>query len=197
MASLIDNTAPATNADLVSEPVRTNFGHAKSEIEALQGKVDATDGTITTGTIELGHADDTTLARASAGVVNIEGVPIVTTTATQTLTNKTIGAATLSGTLNGGSQEIARNRTRVVTGVSGTLTTGNHSGCLLVTSGNVTVPTTNGFHAVIVAGGAHTVTFNSTVSAAMASGDVMTVFVQSETVIHAVLTAAANKVAFS
>jgi hypothetical protein len=59
------------------------------------------------------------------------------------------------------------------------------------------VPTTTGFHAVIVAGGAHTVTFNSTVSAAMASGDVMTVFVQSATVIQAVLTAAANKVAFS
>jgi hypothetical protein len=66
-----------------------------------------------------------------------------------------------------------------------------------VTSGNVTVPTTTGFHAVIRAGGAHTVSFNSTTSAAMADGDIMTVFVQSSTVIHAVLTAAANKVAFS
>jgi hypothetical protein len=121
----------------------------------------------------------------------------VTTTGAQTLTNKTIGAATLSGVLDGDGNEVARNITRVVTGVSGTLTIGDHSGCLLVTSGNVTVPTTTGFHAVIVAGGAHTVTFNSTVSPAMVSGDVMTVFVQSATVIQAVLTAAANKVAFT
>jgi hypothetical protein len=76
MASSINNAVPATNADLVSEPVRTNFGHAKSEIEALQGKVDATDGTITTGTIELGHADDTTLARSSAGVVTVQSIPL-------------------------------------------------------------------------------------------------------------------------
>jgi hypothetical protein len=41
------------------------------------------------------------------------------------------------------------------------------------------------------------VTFNSTESAAMANGDIMTMFVQSSSIIHAVLTAAANKVAFS
>lgn len=38
--------------------------------------------------INLGHATDTTIARVSAGVVSIEGVNIVTTSATQTLTNK-------------------------------------------------------------------------------------------------------------
>jgi hypothetical protein len=36
MASSINNAVPATNADLVSEPVRTNFGHARTEILALQ-----------------------------------------------------------------------------------------------------------------------------------------------------------------
>jgi hypothetical protein len=36
MASSIDNTVPATNADLLSSPVRTNFGHARTEILALQ-----------------------------------------------------------------------------------------------------------------------------------------------------------------
>jgi hypothetical protein len=47
------------------------------------------------------------------------------------------------------------------------------------------------------AGGAHTVAFNSTTSAAMAAGDIMTVIVQSTSVMQAVLTAAANKVAFT
>jgi hypothetical protein len=42
------------------------------------------------GSIELGHATDTTLARVSAGVVSIEGVNIVTTSSTDTLTNKTL-----------------------------------------------------------------------------------------------------------
>lgn len=55
-----------------------------------------TDGVVTLTSIELGHASDTTITRASAGVVNIEGVPIVTTTATQTLTNKTLTSPTLT-----------------------------------------------------------------------------------------------------
>jgi hypothetical protein len=89
MASSI-NAANPTSGSATTASVRTNFSNAKSEIEALQTAVASTTGTVTTGTIELGAASDTTLARASAGVVNIEGVPIVTTTATQTLTNKTV-----------------------------------------------------------------------------------------------------------
>jgi hypothetical protein len=49
--------------------------------------------------LELGHASDTTITRVSAGLVAIEGVNVVTISATQTLTNKTIAAAnnTLTG----------------------------------------------------------------------------------------------------
>ncbi len=36
-----------------------------------------TSGTVTTGTIELGAATDTTLARSAAGVVSVEGVDLV------------------------------------------------------------------------------------------------------------------------
>ena len=54
------------------------------------------------GSIELGHASDTTLARSSAGVVTIETVPIVTTTATQTLTNKAISGGTVNNAVIGG-----------------------------------------------------------------------------------------------
>lgn len=103
---------------------------------------------------------------------------------------------TLTAAINGAGYEIGRNLSRVVT-ASGTLTAADHSGCTVVTSGNITVPTTAGFHAVIIAGGAHTVSFNSATSAAMAAGDLMTIFVQSATVIHAVKTLASNKVTFS
>ena len=58
----------------------------------IAGLVASTTTSLGVGSIELGHATDTTISRASAGVVNIEGVPIVTTTATQTLTNKTLTA---------------------------------------------------------------------------------------------------------
>lgn len=95
---------------------------------------------------------------------------------------------------------LASRRQEVKTSVTGALTTDSHSGHVLVTSGNVTVPNAAGdvgFTAVIVAGGAHTVTFNSTTSAAMSAGDVMTVVVQSATVIKAVLTEAADLVTFS
>ena len=47
-------------------------------------------GTASATAIELGHASDTTLARVSAGVVSIEGVNVVTTSSTDTLTNKTL-----------------------------------------------------------------------------------------------------------
>ena len=72
-----------------------------------------------------------------------------------------------------------------------------HSGKGLVLSGNVTIPKIAGFNAVLEAGGAQTVTFDDATSAAMAAGDVMTVEVKSPTVIKAVLTAAADLVAFS
>jgi len=108
-----------------------------------------------------------------------------------------LGANTFTGTQDFGGQQIEGYVNKVVLTVTGTLTTTAHSGNVLKTSGNVTVPTTAGFTAVIVAGGAHTVTFNATTSAAMATGDVMTVVVESATVIHAVLTAAADKVSFT
>lgn len=92
--------------------------------------------------------------------------------------------------------EIEGHRSKVVTD-GGTLTMAEHSGNVIVTNANVTVPTTTGFNCVLVAGGAHTVTFNSTTSDAMASGDMMTVVVQSGTVIRAVLTESANQVSFT
>ena len=49
-----------------------------------------TSATLTTGTIELGAATDTTLSRSSAGVLAVEGVVIPSISSTNTLTNKRI-----------------------------------------------------------------------------------------------------------
>jgi hypothetical protein len=66
----------------------------------ISGLVASTTIALGVGSIELGHATDTTISRASAGVVNIEGVPIVTTTATQTLTNKTLTDPKINQSIN-------------------------------------------------------------------------------------------------
>lgn len=108
-----------------------------------------------------------------------------------------LGANTFTGTQDFNGQQVEAFLNKNVATVSGTLTTTAHSGNILETSGNVTVPTTAGFNCILIAGGAHTVTFNSTTSAAMAAGDIMTLFVQDGTTIHAVLTASADKVSFT
>ena len=48
------------------------------------------------GQLELGNASDTTITRVSAGVVAIEGVNVVTTSSTDTLTNKTLTSPILT-----------------------------------------------------------------------------------------------------
>lgn len=57
------------------------------------------------GSIELGHASDTTLSRSSAGVLAVEGVVVPTISSTSTLTNKTINLT--SNTLIATSAQLA------------------------------------------------------------------------------------------
>lgn len=59
----------------------------------IAGLVASTATAIGVGTVELGHATDTTLARGSAGVLTVEGVTVLTTSNTATLTNKTYDTA--------------------------------------------------------------------------------------------------------
>lgn len=65
------------------------------------------------GTIELGHASDTTLSRSSAGVLAVEGVVVPTISSTNTLTNKRInprsvvaGATSGNLTVNGDTTDL-------------------------------------------------------------------------------------------
>lgn len=66
----------------------------------IAGLVSSTSTALGVGSLEVGHASDTTLSRVSAGVLAVEGVTIATVSGTQTLTNKLVRETNynLSGT---------------------------------------------------------------------------------------------------
>ena len=68
----------------------------------IAGLVSSTSTALGVGSIELGHASDTTISRSSAGVIAVEGVVIPSISSTNTLTNKRItkrtGTTTSSAT---------------------------------------------------------------------------------------------------
>jgi hypothetical protein len=117
----------------------------------VSGITASTSTAIGVGSIELGHATDTTIARSAAGVVTIEGVEIVTLSRSQTLTNKTLTSPTLTTPALGVATATSINGLTIST-TTGTLTLVN--GSTLATSGafsttltataatNVTLPTT-------------------------------------------------------
>lgn len=72
---------------------------------AVSSITPSTSDALGVGSIELGHASDTTIARSSAGVVTIEGATVATTTGTQTLTNKTLTAPTIADAIVKGLEE--------------------------------------------------------------------------------------------
>lgn len=83
-------------------------------------------------TIELGDATDTTLSRSAAGVAAVEGVDLVGTSLTQTLTNKTL----TSPTVNGGTNS---SRIQLSSETTGTLTSASANKKILATGG-ITLP---------------------------------------------------------
>ena len=58
----------------------------------VSGIVSSTTQALGLGSIELGHASDTTISRVSAGIIAVEGVNIPTVSSTDTLSNKTLTA---------------------------------------------------------------------------------------------------------
>ena len=82
----------ATSPTLVTPALGTPASGTLTNTTGLpiSGLVASTSAALGVGSVELGHASDTTIARVSAGVASIEGVNIVTTSSTDTLTNKTL-----------------------------------------------------------------------------------------------------------
>ena len=68
----------------------------------VSGITASTSSALGVGSIELGHATDTTITRVSAGRIAVEGVNVVTTSSTDTLTNKTLTAPVISTISNTG-----------------------------------------------------------------------------------------------
>lgn len=134
----------------------------------IAGLVASTSTAIGVGSVELGHASDTTIARVSAGVVSIEGVNIATVSSTDTLTNKRVTkrsgttASSATPTINTDNVDIytlsaqTTDITSFTTNLSGTPTVGQTLwiaitgtaaraitwGASFEASGNVALPTT-------------------------------------------------------
>jgi hypothetical protein len=92
--------ANAVTSNMISNGTIVNADINDYAAIALSKLATSTTDPIGVGTIELGHATDTTLSRSAAGRLSVEGVNVVTISSSDTLTNKTINLATntLSGT---------------------------------------------------------------------------------------------------
>lgn len=89
----------------------------------ISGITSSTSTALGLGSLELGHATDTTLARVSAGVVSIEGVTVATATNTITFTNKSFTAPILGTPLSGNLTNCTL--LPLTTGITGTLAAAN------------------------------------------------------------------------
>jgi hypothetical protein len=87
-------TAIAGTGTVITLPATT--GTVALTANNLGSFATSTSAAIGVGTIDLGHASDTTLSRSAAGTLAVEGVDVVTTSATQTLTNKTLTSPSLT-----------------------------------------------------------------------------------------------------
>ena len=81
-------TSPALTTPLLGTPTSGTLTNCTAL--PVAGITASTSTALGVGSLEIGHASDTTLARVSAGVASIEGVTIDTISATNTLTNKRV-----------------------------------------------------------------------------------------------------------
>jgi hypothetical protein len=88
----------ATSPTLVTPALGTPTSGTLTNCGSLpiSGLTASTSTALGVGSIELGHASDTSIARSGAGVVTIEGVTVATASNTITLTNKTLTSPTLT-----------------------------------------------------------------------------------------------------
>lgn len=86
---IIQTTTGNGTTDVITFAGGNNGGTTFATLGATSFNT-GTSSVFTAGTIELGAASDTTIARVSAGVISVEGVTVDTISAANTLTNKTL-----------------------------------------------------------------------------------------------------------
>jgi hypothetical protein len=87
-------TTPTLTTPILGTPISGTLTNCTGL--PISGLTASTSTALGVGSVELGHATDTTISRVSAGVVAIEGVNVVTVSSTDTLTNKTLTSPTLT-----------------------------------------------------------------------------------------------------
>jgi hypothetical protein len=86
--SVVLNTSPVLTTPNIGVPSFATLTNATGL--PVSGITASTSTALGVGSVELGHASDTTLSRSSAGVLAVEGVVVPTVSSTSTLTNKTL-----------------------------------------------------------------------------------------------------------
>jgi hypothetical protein len=92
----VNNTLTLSGTDGTSFSFPSFDGTLVSQNDTLAALSPSTSATIGVGSIQLGHATDTTLTRSSAGILAVEGVAQVNVSAAQTLTSKTLTNPTIT-----------------------------------------------------------------------------------------------------
>jgi hypothetical protein len=82
------NTSPVLTTPNIGVPSFATLTNATGL--PVSGITASTSTALGVGSVELGHASDTTLSRSSAGVLAVEGIVVPTVSSTSTLTNKTL-----------------------------------------------------------------------------------------------------------
>ena len=108
----------------------------------VSGIVASTSASVGVGTIELGHATDTTIARVSAGRISVEGVNVVTASSTDTLTNKTLTSAVTTGGVTYNGSTTGSTVLQASASASGTITLPAVTGTVVTTGDTGTVTST-------------------------------------------------------
>lgn len=92
----------STSPTFVSPVLGTPSSGTLTNCTALpvSGITASTSTALGVGSLELGHASDTTLSRVSAGVIAVEGVTVDTISAANTLSNKTLTTPTIASFTN-------------------------------------------------------------------------------------------------
>jgi hypothetical protein len=97
-------TSPTLSAPVLGTPASGTLTNCTGL--PVSGIAASTSTALGVGSIELGHATDTTIARVSAGRISVEGVNVVTASSTDTLTNKTLTTPSITYPLITSAEEV-------------------------------------------------------------------------------------------